>query len=319
MNLDCWNLTQKKHRFWIISISLITGSLLLFLGGPDYHAARSFNEFWNLGHLIYFALASFALTRWKRIAQHSLISQWVLILSLTLITGVLIEILQYGTHRTPDVNDVIRDLSGSLLFLAFSPVHSKILIDRKRLILQTVTIILLLAQLQPLATALLDETVARQQFPLLSDFETPFELDRWQSNARMEIKYIPSISKGNILEISLSTKRYSGIELKHFPGDWRNYKTLTLRIYNPLTRPISITCRIHDRQHTQGVQRYNDRFNHPFLLTQGWNNIEVNLNDVAQAPRNREMDLGQIRGLGIFVIALPQPQLIYLDNIKLIP
>ncbi len=319
MNLDFRNVTQKGHRFWIISAGLIIGSILLFLGGPGYDSARSFSKFWDIGHILYFVLVSYALTRWKRVACHALFIQWLLVLSVTLITGVLIEILQYGTQRTPDIGDVIRDLTGSFLFLSFRPAYSRVLIYKTKVFLQAVAVILLLVQLQPLATSLLDETIARQQFPLLSGFETPFELDRWQGDANMSIKHIPSISDGNILKISLSTTQYSGVNLKYFPGDWRNYKTLKLSIYNPQTHPLSITCRIHDIQHTQGIQRYSDRFNHRFLLSQGWNNIEINLSDVASAPRHRKMDLGKIRSLGIFVISLPQPQTIFLDNIKLSP
>ncbi len=319
MNLDFGNITQKDHRFWIISVSLIAGSILLFLGGPDYNSPRSFAEFWNIGHIVYFALVSYALTRWKQITHHPLIIQWLLVLSITLIAGVLIEILQYGTQRTPDIGDVMRDLTGSFLFLSFSPACSRVHSYKIKVSLQAAAVILLLAQLQPLAISLLDETVARQQFPLLASFETPFELDRWQGDANMAIKHIPSISDGNILKISLSTTLYSGVNLKYFPGDWRNYKTLKLSVYNPQTRSLSITCRIHDMRHTQGIQRYSDRFNHRFLLSQGWNNIEIDLSDVASAPKHRQMDLEKIRGLGVFATSLPQPQTIFLDDIKLVP
>jgi len=319
MNLDFGNITQKDHRFWIISVSLIAGTTLLFLGGHDYNSPRSFAEFWNIGHILYFVLVSYALTRWKQITHRPLIIQWLLVLSITLITGVLIEVLQYGAQRTPDIGDVIRDLTGSFLFLSFSPVSSRVVIYKRKMILQAAAVILLLAQLQPLATSLFDETVARQQFPLLAGFETPFELDRWQGDANIAIKHISSISDGNILQISLSTTRYSGVNLRYFPRDWRNYKALKLSIYNPQTLPLLITCRIHDMQHTQGIQQYSDRFNHRFLLSQGWNNIEIDLDDVASAPKHRKMDLGKIRGLGIFVTSLPQAQTIFLDNIKLVP
>ncbi len=318
MMIDFKTITSKDYRFWITSIALLTGSILFFLGGPDDNSARSFSAFWNLGHIIYFSLLSYAFSKWGWLTRHTLTRQWLFVLSVTLFSGILIEVLQSGIpNRTADPVDVIRDLTGSFLFLSFSPVYSRGL-GKIKTILRTVAIILLLIQLKPLAISLLDEGIAWQQFPLLSNFETPFELNRWHATAKMTIKHIPSIADGHIMEIALSTAHYSGVELRYFPGDWRKYKTLELSIYNPQTRPLSITCRIHDLQHTQGEQRYSDRYNHGFVLLAGWNKIKIDLNDVALAPQHRKMDLRQIRNLGIFVTSLPQPRIIFLDNVKLL-
>lgn len=315
---DFKNIASKDYRFWITGIGLLTGSILFFLGGPDYNSARSFSAFWNLGHIIYFSLLSYAFSKWPWLVRHTLIRQWLFVLSVTLITGIVIEVLQYHIPgRTADPIDVIRDLTGSFLFLSFSSAYSGSLAKLK-IILRTVAVILLLVQLRPLTISLIDEGLAWQQFPLLSGFETPFELNRWHATAKMTIKHIPSIADGHVMEIALSTAHYSGVELRYFPGDWRKYKTLELSIYNPQTQPLSITCRIHDLQHTLGEQRYSDRYNHQFVLSTGWNKIKINLNDVALAPQHRKMDLGQIRNLGIFVTSLPQPRIIFLDNVKLL-
>ncbi len=319
MKLDFTNIASKDYRFWITSIGLLTGFVLFFLGGPDYNSPRAFSAFWNLGHIIYFSLLSYAFSKWAWLSRYNLIRRWLFVLSVTLISGTLIELVQYHIpNRTADPVDVIRDLTGSFLFLSFSSAYSGSLVKLKT-IFRTVAVILVLVQLRPLAISLLDETIAWEQFPILSSFETPFELNRWHANnAKMAIKHIPSIADDHIMAIALSTAHYSGVELRYFPGDWRKYKTLELSIYNPQTQPLSITCRIHDLQHTQGAERYSDRYNHGFLLLAGWNKIDINLNDVAFAPQHRKMNLGQIRNLGIFVISLPHPRIIFLDNVKLL-
>ncbi len=318
MTLNFKNIATKDYRFWITGIGLLCGSILFFLSGPDYNSPRAFSAFWNLGHIIYFSLLSYALSKWDRLTRYRLIHQWLFVLSVTLVSGTLIELVQYHIpHRTADPTDVIRDLTGSFLFLSFSSAYSGGL-GKLKIILRTVAIMLLLIQLRPLTTSLLDKTIAWRQFPLLSGFETPFELDRWQGSTRMTIKHIPAIATGNIMQIALSSAHYSGVELRYFPGDWRKYKTLELNVYNPQAQPLPITCRIHDLQHAQGVQQYSDRYNHRFLLRRGWNKIKIDLNDVASAPRHRKMDLGQIRSLGIFVSSQPQPRIIFLDNIKLL-
>ncbi len=289
----------------------------MFWGGPDYESARSFKEFWNLGHIFYFALITWLLSKWMLIRQQSVPKQWFTILFISLFLGVLIEILQYGTERTPDMGDVFRDLTGSFMMLAFFPIYSKILTNRKKMLLKAIAIILVLIQLLPLTISLADEIIAKQQFPVLSNFETPFEKDRFEGKAKLAIKHIPSLSNSHILEVSLTTEKYSGTGLKYFPGNWYDYKTLQISLYLPHTKFLWIVCRVHDMQHTQGKQQYNDRFNQRFLLKQGWNNIKIDLKDVISAPKNRNMDPRQIRGIGLFAVSLQEPQIIYLDNIQL--
>lgn len=311
------NITQKKFYSWLISVFLFVGSILFFLGGPDYESPRSFKAFWDLGHIVYFALLTLLLTKWGLITRLSVTKRWISALSITLVLGLLIEILQYGTQRVPDLWDIIRNLTGCFIVLAFSPAYSSTKTQQWRISIKGLAVIALLGQLSPLAISLTDEAIARQQFPVLSEFETAFEKDRWTGDANRETKIIPSISSNNILEVSLSTIQYSGIALKYFPGDWRNYQLLKIRIFHPEKTPLSITCRIHDFKHTLSEQKYDDRFNRSFTLSQGWNEIEIDLNEVAFALKNRKMDMSQIRGLGIFAISLPRPQVIYLDKIHL--
>ena len=113
------NMFNKSARFWVYSIILAIGSVLLFLGGPDYYSSRSFKYLWDIGHIVYFALLTCLLLRWRFVAQMSLAGQWTIILVITLLVGVSIEFLQYGTDRIPDTGDVLRDLTGSLLVLVF--------------------------------------------------------------------------------------------------------------------------------------------------------------------------------------------------------
>ena len=119
------------------------------------------------------------------------------------------------------------------------------------------------------------------------------------------------------MRVSLGTTLYSGVSLEYFTGDWAGFSQLQCSIYNPDANPLSITCRIHDVVHIQGVQRYEDRYNHSFILAQGWNTIRIDLEDVKKAPANRIMDMGHIRGVGIFATRLPRPRVIYIDDVAI--
>ena len=307
---------NKSISFWLISILLIIGSILFFIGGPDYYSTRSLKHLWDFGHILYFALLTILLSRWSVITSKTLIWQWVLILTITLFTGVAIELLQYGTTRTPNIGDVLRDLTGSLLVLSFGPLANKINSSKRRHGLQLSAIALTIFLLQPLMKSVIDETLSWIQFPILSSFDTPFEIDRWSAKG-LSIVSIPKISDSKLLKVSLTTDRYSGVALKYFNSNWKSFSTLKFSLYNPDTTPLQITVRINDQQHNDGYEEYEDRYNRSFNLTPGWNQVEIDLDKVKNSPANRNMDMNHINGFGFFAVSLPSPRIIYLDKMQL--
>ena len=315
MNLN--TMLNKSHSLWIISILLLTGSILLFIGGPDYYSSRSLKHSWDMGHVLYFALLAILLSRCSLVARMPLVWQWTTILTITFLFGISIEFMQYGTSRTPDIGDVLRDLTGSLLVLVFGPSGSKLLPVKRRLTLQLSVVALSLVLILPFARSLIDEAISWYQFPLLSGFETPFEIDRWGGDDRLSVESITSISDGKLLKLSLTTDKYLGTSLKYFDGDWSSARMLNIRFYNPDKNPLRIVCRIHDLQHNDGHEEYEDRYNNSFLLAPGWNQIEIDLDEVKQSPVGRDMDMTRIRGIGIFAVSLPSPRTLYIDEIRL--
>jgi VanZ family protein len=314
---DGKQMNRERQYAWIIGVMLIVGTLLLFRGGPDFDSPRSFKHAWNLGHIIYFALAAWLLSGWRPIARQSLATQWLAILCITLVAGLLIELLQHSVDRDVDLNDVLRDLTGAVLMLSFGPARAGISSRRWKRVLQGTAVVMLLIQLWPLAISVLDEAIARARFPVLADFETPFELDRWRGVQGLALVSPPFATAGRVLEIPLTTERYSGASLFYFESDWKKFSSVELEVFNPDVRPLWVTFRIHDQQHLQEGYRFEDRFNRKVLLKNGWNHIEFDLDEVASAPAHRKMDLEHIRGLGLFTTSLREPRLIYLDNVRL--
>ena len=75
--------------------------------------------------------------------------------------------------------------------------------------------------------------------------------------------------------------------------------------------------RVHDQLHKELARAYTDRFNTRFFVKNGWNDFQISLRDVQQAPATREMDMHKIEGFAIFVISQPRPRVLYLDNVYL--
>lgn len=307
---------SKKYRLCLI-IALALMSILFFIGGPKYQSPRSFNAAWNLGHILFFTLLPILIFSYPKTRDLKPAIQVFIIIGVTMTLGVIIELFQYGFHRTPDMGDLSRNMIGAMIAVLFL-LPSKSALSKPVLIsMQSITMIIAIATFYPVITALVDEHRARRSFPILSDFQSPLQIDRWSEGDNISIAEAPPPAGNRALKIDLTTRRYSGTSLKYFSGNWRGYDFFQVRVFNPSPQKITLTCRIHDKKHTKGEQAYNDRYNKTYTMIQGWNTITVDLDEVRQAPASRDMDLHEIYGIGIFATLLPHPRTIYIDDVKL--
>jgi hypothetical protein len=315
-------MTARTRTLSIIDmlVGLLSAVLLvlLFKGVPEYYTGRILKHVWNLGHVFAFFLWTWYLAkRWKWLNHRRPAHRFLFLVGVAFSAGLLIEGLQYGTARSADWQDIGRDMLGCLLAIFWTRsgcCHFKpVMLGAGRL----ASVLLVLLALWPLGRSIVDAHRARRDFPVLADFETSFELERWSGGARHERSKTVSLSGQYALEVILDTETYSGVSLNIFPRDWRAYKALEIGIYNPDQTIISMTCRIHDRIHVQGPQRFRDRFNRRYTMLPGWNRIHIPLHDVQQAPEGRNLDLSAVMAVGFFATRLDHPRLVFIDYIRL--
>lgn len=103
-----------------------------------------------------------------------------------------------------------------------------------------------------------DERIARNQFPVLSDVETNFEIDRWKSNGNLRLEKGIARHGEQALLAQLTTDKYSSVSLKYFQDNWRAFNNLFFSIYLSSDEPLEIVCRVHDSVHDN---RYYDWLN----------------------------------------------------------
>ena len=290
---------------------------LFFIGGPDYHSSRSFKHFWNLGHILYFSFFPFLIVSFECFRKQKPIAQVSIIIIATLLLGILVELGQSAFSRTPDIGDLFRNLIGAGIAICFLLPVRKGFSSKLLLLFKFILVILIGLQIRPIAVALIDEHHARSEFPVLSDFQSDRQLDRWEGGADISIEKDINVQGNRAMRADLDTQRYSGFTLKYFPRNWRGYQWFQFRICNPSKEAFRITCRIHDKWHTQGPQLYADRFNRTQSIPVGWHTIAIPLDDVRMAPTGREMDLGRIYAVGFFATRLPHPRTIYIDDVRL--
>jgi len=305
----------------LLGCILLVGLPFFFYGGPSYHSSRSFQAAWDLGHIVFFTLA----TIWcmsilkSRVKKWSLPSLFFSFFGVVFLIGITIEFIQtYSDSRTPDMLDVARNQLGCLLAFAFF-VHTKERSKSPRFLrwMQGTALILLLLALWPLTSAVVDEQIAQHQFPVLADFETPFERERWVNVHQLHQETEIVRHGKHAMRVQLSTNKYSGTSLFYFPGNWAGYHALHCSVYNVQSTPLSLTLRIHDVEHKQHGSRFADRYNKTFVLQPGWNDLVIDLKQVENAPKGRKMDMQHIEGMGLFVVQQAQPVEIILDHVFL--
>ena len=303
-------------RLYLYIFILVILLPLFFIDLPFGNSSRSVKAFWDLGHILFFML--FVRILAGRQTTNGFSWTWVgKVLVLVLAIGILIEIVQSGlVGRLSSWIDVLRNLGGGIIGLAWVCWEIVTRKQRRKLLLVMVSVAII--STIPLGLALMDESRARRDFPLLSTFETKGELSRWQ--AKTEISRVENpVRQGRFaLRLPLTTDMYSGISLEYFPEDWQGMKGLSLSIYNPEQSEIQMTFRVHDRLHVEGEQIYADRFNRLLTMQPGWNDIFIAMDEIKNAPQGRKMDLENIYGFGLFVSRLKVGKVIYIDDVRLV-
>lgn len=301
---------------YVLSTIIILLFILTFIGGPDYYASRSLKEIWNIGHILLFGLFSFYVVKfWSKFRKKNIQSQIIILISITTIVSILIEFTQYFfASGTPDPSDVRRNFVGTALgfLLTYSFNNKKLLF-----FLRTLIVLITILEFIPVSLVFADEFRASSIFPILSDFESELELSRWSGDMPFVQSKTEVLHGESSLKFTFGTSKYSGVSLNYFPSNWIKYKYLKYNIYYSDIDTLYFTCRIHDEKHRKSIQAYSDRFNRRYFLVKGWNEISISLTDVKNAPKNRIMDMANIRGLGIFTIQLSEPREVYMDYFRL--
>lgn len=308
---------RRPETRWILWPLAGILAVLLFMAGPGYHSPRSLSAAWDLGHVVAFSLWSYLLLAWSPGRKASPPRQWGVVLMFCLVAGGTTEGIQSLLGEDVSLGDLLRDVVGGGITLSWFAPSAKNLSRGARRTVRSLSAFSLLVACLPLVAALCDEGIARARFPLLFDSETPFERSRWEGGARISVDRSIAFHGEASLRVEMDTSLYSGITLVHFPRNWRGYRFLVLEVFTPSPEGLEVTCRIHDRQHEEGEQRYEDRFNKNFHLRPGWNCIRIDLDEVTRAPVGRTMDLGEIREVGLFASRLPVPRTIFVDYVRL--
>lgn len=259
------------------------------------------------------------LTRWPRLAARSFWQQVVISTAIVILISFAIESIQDAMGRTFSYYDILKNILGGAAAIFFTIPKRKQLNSIIRIGIQMVVLMALLFELVPLGRAVIDDIIIWNQFPVLCSFETPFEKYRWRSNTSLQIDRNVKKQGHASLKVNPNFKAYARATLFSLARNWTGFQFLDLDLYNPLSKAIYIKLAIHDELFHRRGHQAKDRFARPYTLTHGWNHIRIPIEDIRTAPREREMQMKDIREIMVLVWQHKKPIVIYIDMLKLSP
>jgi hypothetical protein len=312
-----FNLIFHSRLLFVFSLTVIFYGLFL-VPDSDGQGSRAWDEIWNLGHVGAFLITwTFVFNLFPRFTRLSTLRLLVVVLVTTVAVGEVIEIVQGWIGRDDELQDVWDSGVGALLAVAFCSPQINALTRWARASWRALALIALLVVPWPVWSNLADVVFIKREFPVLSDFSTPFELTRWRGNrAGIEIEKAAG-QRQAFLAVEFRPGLYSTVTLKYFQRDWHAYKRLVLDVTNPEKQAYRVILRIHDRWHKRHHFALSDRFNRTLELKPGHQRIVIDLADVAKAPKTRKMDMAHLEELDLFTMASRVYHHLYIQRIFL--
>lgn len=301
----------------VLVIVVIILSIFLFIGSPDINDNRIFKQIWESGHFILFACIVFIALQFPQLKEASLFPLLLGIAVFSCSLGLFTEVIQSLVGRSFEIKDLVNDLLGAYTALLIDKLGRKNKIRVNFSIIFAI-LILIIAGFQTLIVSVVDQWRVDKDFPVLSDFETDFELSRWDYNrANLSLSSDQKRSGNNAMKVEFLPGKYPDITLLYFKRDWRHYKKIQFSLFNGTNEPLEINLKITDIKHHHSGYNYSDRFNHEFSIQPGWNDMNFSLNQIRLSPKTREMEMQSMRSLSLFMIDVKYPTVIYIDDVHL--
>jgi hypothetical protein len=305
--------------------------LFLVLGRPPSDA-YGWRTLFELGHVPLFGVTALLMLRIVRVLRGSERAEPADFLIALLATAVLslvaeaAQLLQPGRHA--QVVDAVNNLTGALCFIAIAAALRPQLWQRlgrdgvvaARLVLVVAALALVLVTM-PLAGAAWSYAKRQAAFPVVADLA-----QAWQRPflyvGRSKLTRVPA-PRGwteqagrEVMRLTFLDAPWPGFTVREPYPDWSDYGVLRFQVWSELDEPVEIVLRIDD---THRERAHHDRFNASFIVTKGLNDFSVPLSTIARGPRDRRMDLADIRQLVLFSRRPEEPFELYFSRIWLEP
>lgn len=276
---------------------LCAAAILLIVVFADVPGTAKYSSvIQNSGHAPAFGALALLLLNLLPAHSNGLLRRLGYAFALTVGLGIATELAQAVLHRDAEVEDVIHDAVGALGALGFYA-YSRARRHRTERCLSpllglAVGIACTAMAIAPLVWCVMAYQHRGTLFPVLAQFRSPLDLYFVSSTDPKA-----AITQ-DTLYARLENSAWPGIELSEPAPNWSNYRELRVDVSNPGKTALPLAIRVNDRQHNFA---FDDRFNRSFIVAPGSRlTLRYSLDDIANAPRSRHMDMHNIATVIIF-------------------
>ena len=284
----------------------------------------------DAGHIPLFGVISIAFlgisqTLYARRFTNPLM-HYIIAFVLTCLLGLITEVLQYFTPRDADLWDIISDGIGAICFLGLYLTFDRrltgsgVVFGRKlKYLIRLAVVILGLVAMMPTINWIGAYLNRNNRFPIICNFESDWEQKFvFVNNASLSIVHSPEYFgdsiDNNYGRVDFNKTGHSNFKIVEPYPDWTGYDNFSFSIFSANSETIGINLQIKDRLYNKNID---DKFNQPLSINPGLNIINIPLEEVINAPKNRRID---IRKISLITLSLLRPINncnIYLDNFRL--
>lgn len=324
---------HRKPLMRVLLLILVAVSLLAIL---EFFRApkKSLLWYWGLdaGHWPLFGVFALVVLGILRVfSERSRIprlGQYGLAFVVTAGFAFLTEALQYFGPRDADLGDLVRGVSGALAFLLLRLTFDRSglqAIPARRTLLRPLLVLVVIglfwASCGPLIRLVGAYSEREKAFPQLCNFQESWE-DPFRGTLDAELTIVgpPEGWSGESEDdrVGRITFRppatFSVFFLDEVHPDWSGYDRLCFVAFTELDAPVELVLRLNDREHDK---TFNDRFHRSLIIHPGINYICVELEDVRNAPRGRQMDMTRLYTLALFAVKPEKEFSVYIDSFRL--
>jgi VanZ family protein len=282
-----------SRQFLLLLLFVVVASALLFvpLPIPQTFGGRTIE---NAGHMPLFFLGTLFVISILRKRGLEGARLYVLAGIIGAGAGFLSEVIQKPLHRDASWEDVFADVVGVACALALhaaltlrTPARRPVRIAAFLVALACITL-----YVAPIFNITRAYIYRNAQFPVVASFDSNVEL-LWiiDHGVKAEIH-------DRALDVVFEAEEFPGVSFHEPIPDWSRFKTLSIDVENTGAEPLGLTVRVHDMGHGR---MYVDRFNRSFTFAPGERRtLNIALEDVRRAPRNRLMNMTQISNVTVF-------------------
>lgn len=295
--------------FWLfLGTLLAAGAFVLGIPLPNAYRAVWLGKLLDLGHVPLFFVLTWALLR-------ALGNRPYAILGLGVLVAVLGELLQLLTDRSASVTDAARGVVGVIVALLLLRRRS-LLSVRERLWKYALAASLLVWPVWDCVPALLDAVAACRSFPVLTDFRSQFEAQRWVTRSARLARVKDATRDGWRGRLDVAFGPGVAGEAIQFPviADWRGYRWLICE-FSFQGPPLTILFSIRDGRPVAAPQR---RYDLQQLYLPGTHRLVVDLDRLSRGDDHcAPVDVSRVQSLHFCVINTERPRTVFLHRLVL--